>query len=582
MTGAHRRAASAMAATSDSSFRTRRPVADWIMLQLARAHSQRTLQRFMRAVRAGRRVQDEVLFAKLRRNALSDFGRAYGFSQIRTYAEFVRQVPILHYEDLAPYIERVKNGDFGAMFGRNQSVRMFAKTSGTTDQPKYIPVTDAFLAEYRRGWNAFGVKAIGDHPGSFLRPIVQVASPMDEEFTAAKIPCGAITGLMAATQKRLVRRYYVVPPEVAYIPDADARYYCVVRFAVTCDPAFFITASPATQLRLARTLDGCAESLIRDVRDGTLAANLDLPDETRAALTARLAPDAACAARLESIRTRTDRLLPRDVWHLGFLANWTGGTMGLYLRDFPEYFGDTPVRDVGLIASEGRMSIPIADGTASGLLNVPDNFYEFIPAGEYGADRPTVLRAHELTAGAEYFILLTTSAGLYRYDIGDRVRVTDHLGETPLIEFLHKGVHASSLTGEKLTEQQAVLAFGALGPDASGVARTFVLAPQWGNPPHYRLHVEEELPSGCNHAALAATYDARLQAINIEYASKRDSGRLGGVVVNVLPRGFLAERNRTIAARQRAANEQFKHCYLLSAVDADAAFPLSPEPELER
>ena len=58
--------------------------------------------------------------------------------------------------------------------------------------------------------------------------------------------------------------------------------------------------------------------------------------------------------RLEGIVARTGRLLPKDVWpSLQFLGNWTGGTMGAYLRSYPEFFGDRPVRDIGLIASEG-------------------------------------------------------------------------------------------------------------------------------------------------------------------------------------------------------------------------------------
>lgn len=564
----------------DSSFRNPRPVADRVMLLLARGHAQRTLGRFMRAVADSRRVQERVLLEKVRRNAASDFGRAFGFSKIRSGADFARQVPILRYEDFADYIERVKRGDLAAMFGPGQTVHMFAKTSGTTDQPKYIPVTSPFLEEYRRGWNAFGVKVIADHPGCFLRPIVQVASPMDEEHTSAGIPCGAITGLMAATQKRLVRRYYVVPREVAYVPDADARYYCVVRFAATCDPAFLITASPATQLRLARSMDDHAKRLIRDVGEGTLNPPGEMPGALHAALCARLAPDPPAARRLADIAARTGRLLPRDVWRLGFLANWMGGTMGLYLRDFPEYFGSTPVRDVGLIASEGRISIPVEDGTPAGLLNVPDNFYEFVPADEYGSGQPTVLRSHELACGAEYFVLLTTSAGLYRYDIGDRVRVTGHVGETPIIEFLHKGVHASSLAGEKLTEQQAVLAFAALG--AVAAARQFVLAPCWSRPPYYRLHLELDAADPESGEGIACAFDAQLQALNVEYASKRASGRLGPVALNWVPKGFLAERDRRIAQNQRAANEQFKHCYLLSEVDADSGFPGVQPAALER
>jgi hypothetical protein len=72
--------------------------------------------------------------------------------------------------------------------------------------------------------------------------------------------------------------------------------------------------------------------------------------------------------------------------------------------------------------------------------------------------------------------------------------------------------------------------------------------------------------------ALADRFDRALRAINIEYASKRDTGRLGAVVLNAVPAGWLARRDRDILA-QRSAHEQFKHCYLLSAVDADGAFP---------
>ncbi len=566
-----------MTVAPPTSLAERRPLGDRVMRVLAEGHARRVLKRFLAGVRHATAVQERVLLEKVRRNAESDYGREHGFGAIRSYVDFARQVPLTRYEDLEPYIERVKAGALGAMFGPRQRVHMFAKTSGTTDRPKYIPVTTAFLNEYRRGWNAFGVKVITDHPGSILRPIVQVSSPMDEETSVGGFPCGAITGLMAATQKRLVRRYYVVPLDVAYIPDAAARYYAIMRFGVARDVAFLITASPATLLRLARTADERAEQLIRDVRDGTLDSALEMPGGIRAALTARLAPRPDVARRLEEIVERTGRLRPRDFWNLGFLANWTGGTMGLYLRDLPEYFGDVPVRDIGLIASEGRMSIPVEDGTPAGILNVADNFYEFIPADEYGKPEPTVLRSHELEVGGEYFILLTTSAGFYRYDLGDRVRVTGYCDEAPLIEFLHKGVHASSLTGEKLTEQQVVMAFDAVA-GAAQCGRNFVVAPQWADPPHYRLHLEAGQLDDGQCARLAEGFDRQLATINVEYASKRTSGRLGQVKVNRTPTGWLTQRDQDIAARQRASNEQYKHCYLLSEVDADADFPRGAGP----
>ena len=556
-----------------------RNTADRLLAGIARLHARRVLARFLHAAEQATAVQQQVLLDKLARNAASAYGQDHGFAGIRAYEDFARQVPVSTYDDLAPYVKRVMNGDIGAMFGGRQRVLMFAMTSGTTDEPKYVPVTERFLAEYRRGWNAYGVKALTDHPDAFLRPIVQVTSRMDERRAPSGLPCGAITGLMAATQKRIVRRYYVTPPCVGYICDSQARYYTIMRLAMAGDVGFTITANPATQLRLARAADTNSESVIRDVRDGTLSDRFDVPQDVRVQLAPRLRPAPARADQLARIAETTGRLLPKDVWDLGFLANWTAGTMGLYLQDFPEYFGQTPIRDIGLLASEGRASITIEDGTAGGVLEVTGNFYEFIPADERDSGQPVVLRSHELEVGKEYFILLTTSAGFYRYDIGDQVRVTDYVGQAPVIEFLHRGRHVSSLTGEKLTEQQAVRAFERSCRAVNWHARTFVLAPQWADPPFYRLHVE----GGAGMAAgladlLAGEMDRQLRQANIEYAGKQDSGRLGLLQVNILPSRFFADRETQHFDRQRGRQEQYKHRYLFCQPRDDADFPLS-EPD---
>ncbi|MBN1489830.1 MAG: GH3 auxin-responsive promoter family protein [Phycisphaerae bacterium] len=550
------------------------PILDRLLLLIARGHASRMLRQFLTATRDARAVQDAALLSKLRRNADSDFGRAFGFASIRSYADYVRQVPILQYEDHQPYIERVKRGELSALFGAGQRVHMFALTSGTTNEPKYIPVTDDFLAETRRGWNACGVKALLDHPQAFLRPIVQVSSRMDESRTEAGIPCGAVTGLMAATQKRLVRRYYVTPLALAYIDDAAAKYYAIMRLAVPQDVAFIMTASPATVLSLARTADRHAAQLIRDIHDGTLWSALSIDASIRQAVRGLLKPSPATARRLERLLEQHGRLLPKHYWNLGFLGNWTGGSMGLYLREFPTYFGDTPVRDIGLLASEGRVTVPIEDHTPVGILDVMGHFFEFVPRDEYGSARPTVLRAGELEAGGEYFVLLTTSSGLYRYDLGDLVRMHGYAGEAPLLEFLSKGSHVASVAGEKLTEQQAILAMQH-ATDALGVhIDTFVLAPQWAEVPYYRLHVEagQDWPADVT-SLLAERLDQSLAAVNVEYASKRYSGRLGSVTLNVLPAGFLTAMDEDLRCRHRRGNEQYKHQYLYATPGADAAFP---------
>lgn len=512
-------------------------------------------------------MQERLRARLVARGARSDFGRTHDLARVRNYDDFRRALPIRTYAEHAPYIDRVREGDVTALFPPGERIMMFALTSGTTAEPKYIPITPSVLVECRRGWNIWGVNAIADHPASLLRHILQVVSPMDDHAAPSGVPCGAITGLLAATQKKLVRRYYTTPPETAHIPDAAAKYYAIMRFAVPRDVSWAVTANPSTLLLLARAADENRQRLIRDVHDGTLCEELQIPPKIRTALAPRMSPDPAAAGRLERIVAAHGTLYPKHYWRLDFLAHWTGGTMGLYRPQFPRFFGSVPVRDIGLIASEGRMSIPFEDDTADGALAVTSHFFEFIPAGEYGARDPTVLRSHQVRPGEEYFLLLTNASGLWRYDIGDRVRVTGWLGAAPKIEFLSRDAHTASLAGEKLTEDQVVLAMQAACRDAADQLLHFVLAPRWGEPPRYRLYVEAGTVQ--NSHGLAARLDAALAEANGEYASKRKTLRLGAVEPCELPAGVLAERDRELRRRRAHTAEQFKPQYLLSGPGLD-------------
>src|SRR6202035_5605187 len=137
------------------------------------------------------------------------------------------------------------------------------------------------------------------------------------------------------------------------------------------------------------------------------------------------------------------------------------------------------VRDVGLIASEGRMTIPFTDGSPAGVLDVTSHYFEFIPEAEADSDRPTVLGAHELQEGGRYFILLTTGYGLYRYHIHDLVRVTGFHNGTPLIEFLSKGAHFANITGEKLSEYHVTQSMAAVLRELDLNLTSYTVAPIW-------------------------------------------------------------------------------------------------------
>ena len=155
-------------------------------------------------------VQTRLLLQILRKQTDTGFGRDHGFQTIGSVADYRRNVPIAPYEYVAPYVEKVQRGDVRALLS-DRRVLMFALTSGTTASRKLIPVTDAYLAAYRRGWNMWGVKMYRDNRGRrvAMRPIVQMVGDPEEFRTEAGIPCGNLTGFTAMVQKRLIRSGFI-------------------------------------------------------------------------------------------------------------------------------------------------------------------------------------------------------------------------------------------------------------------------------------------------------------------------------------------------------------------------------------
>jgi len=331
-----------------------------------------------------------------------------------------------------------------------------------------------------------------------------------------------------------------------------------------------VTANPLTLLNLARVADEKRESLIRDIFDGTLSADAaEVPAPVRHVLRNHFSHrDPERARQLEQIVERTGHLWPRDAWPLlSVLAVWTGGSVSVYLPTVREYYGDKCVfRDHGLSASEGRMTTPFEDETSEGVLDYSTHYFEFIPEQEHGSTNPTVLEAHELELDKDYYILLTTSNGLYRYDIHDLVRCVGFEGACPVLVFLHKGAHFSSMAGEKLSEFQVVRAIRAALDDVGLPCEDFTLAPRPGDPPQYVLLVEASLDPATQRK-LAQRVDRRLSEMNCEYEDRLASNRLKPVAVQQLPTGTWAKFREQLVSRPGGSPEQFKHPFLTSKTD---------------
>jgi len=528
---------------------------------VAGRHAAHQVRSFLAAHDRTAQTQDRLLAELIAAHRETAFGRDHGFGKIRTYEEFVQAVPVGAYDKLKPYADRVFAGESGALLPPGERALMFSQTSGTTGEPKHIPVTSRFLAEMRRGWNIFGVKALTDHSEAWLRPLLTINSSMHEAQSPTGVACGAISGLLAATQKRIVRRMYVTPRQVADIHDPLAKYYTILRYGVGRDVSLITTANPSSTIKLIEVGQAHAEQLIRDVADGTMTPPGGMPRAMVGHV--RFRRNRVLARRMEEGLRTDGQLLPRHFWNVTLLCNWTGGTLRLYLRRLRELFGDVPVRDIGLLASEGRFSVPLEDFSPAGVAEITANFLEFIPADEYGVDNPPTLRAHELEVGAEYFLVVSNWAGLWRYSIDDRVRVTGRFGQSPVFEFLSRGLHTSSITGEKITEYQVVEAMRRAAGLGSAIER-FTLQGRFAATPYYELRIEQA--DGRDLHAIAEAMDRELAGLNVEYQSKRHTHRLGCIRPSAAEPGHFERTECQAIADRQGRGEQYKHQYLLTEI----------------
>jgi hypothetical protein len=546
----------------------------------------RAARRFEAAARRAGDTQRELLAALLGANAETDYGRRYGFGDIRGVEDYRRRVPIVAYEDLVDDMRRLTEGERRIFTAEDPD--MFAQTSGTTGEPKFIPVTPSARkgahADQMRVWLAH---ALRDHPTLFDGRVVSLVSPAVEGLTPCGLPFGSTSGHIYRHMPLVLRRAYAIPYDVFEIADYEAKYYTVMRLGLEHDVRFVATANPSSILKLCEKADALSEHLIADIRDGTLSEDFNVEGEIRKRLTRRLRPNPDRAAVIEKLRRRRGgRLLPGDYWPgIALIGCWKGGTVGHYLDRFGAWFdpdgGATPVRDWGYLASEGRMSIPLSDEGCHGPLTVASNFFEFVPVAEVAA-RPddasawTCLTIDEVEAGGEYYVLVTTPDGLYRYDINDIVRVEGRYHEAPEISFVRKGRGMTSLTGEKVSVNQIVETFQRAARDTGALADHFK-AEADAEKARYLFRVEFATPvDAATQRSFLLALDRQLAVLNHEYRAKRDSGRLAPPVLHVMREGWYErDRRRQIADGGRAFQAKTE---LLSADKLKTRFI---RPELE-
>lgn len=496
------------------------------------------IRKFRDAVHQPAAAQADKLMQIVAANRDTIFGKKHSFDKIRCVKDFQSSVPPATYEDLLPYIEASMNGIPNQLTA--ESPFMYATTSGTTAAPKFIPITPSHLRDYTHAFQVHNYHMIKDYPegaqGKYL-----IISSNDEE---GRVPCGrpygAVSGLLNKRQPGIIRRFFALPYELCKLKDVDVKYYLMLRMALAQNVTAILCCNPSSLLILSDQLRAHGAELVRDIRDGTIKSCYMPPAEISDAFTRQLRADPETARRLDNVLSTHGQLLPRLVWpRMALLSCWKGGPMAFYLDQLPALYGNVPVRDFGYMASEGRGSIPLTNEGAGGVVAVTSHFFEFVPEEAMEGGTPTYLTVEQIEAGKRYYIHFTTAAGLYRYNINDLVEVVGFYEATPVIQFVRKGLGVSSITGEKLTEEQVKVALShATRQLAVGQIKHFTASVQLGSPPYYTCfaELEGELPEPVRDG-FVRVFDQSLQGQNPEYQDKRATRRLAAPRLVVVPAG---------------------------------------------
>lgn len=526
-------------------------------------------------------AQWKVLSEYLRRNKDTEYGAAHRFSAVRSIEDYRKSVPLNDCDSVRPYIEKMAKGERNIL--TRDRVIFFGATSGTTAHPKYIPTTrfsDRKKSLLTDIWSYYIAR---DHPKVLNGKILALISPQVEGYTEAGIAFGAESGHGYRDISPFVRHLYALPYRVFEIEDYNARYYAMLRVAIEKNVTTVATLNPNTIALLCQKISLWQDDIIKDIAAGTVKKDMKIEKYIRRELEAILRPNPKKAGELKRILEEKGSLLPKYFWpHLELIECWKGGTMKMYLKELEKYFGPAPIRDMGCLSTEARSSIPMTDKGAGGVLAIQTNFYEFIPKEDGEKADKRALTCDRLEVGKEYFLVVTTAAGLYRYNIDDIIKVNGFFNKTPIIEFVQKGLSASSLAGEKLYESQINDALNSAITRMNLMAEFFCAIADPENGPRYSFLVEftGTMPSPNGKKRFLHILEEELRRHNREYDFTRNASLLRPPVLKIVKKGDF-EKYRMKRISEGAHDGQFKVPELTQDKSFQENFAIEEEIRLE-
>jgi hypothetical protein len=521
------------------------------------------LAKLNRASKDCTKSQHRVLMDILSWAKDSVYGKKHGFGTIKSFEDFQTKVPINRYEDLEPYIKRHTKGEADVLFPGKP--RLYGTTSGTTKEPKWIPVTDKYYKEaYSAQSKLWFYSVLRENPHVFDGPEFSIVGKAVEGYAEDGTSYGSLSGQVYRDIPKFLKNVHVLPDSVWDIGDYYSRYYVILRFAMMYHIRLVITGNPSTLVELNNIAQSKFNLLTDDIEAGTLSATLTLDDQVRKDLESHLSPFPERAAELRNLKAKHGDLLPKHYWPtLELINTWRCGNSGLYLQLTEGFYpDDTKIREFRYMATEAAAGIVLKNDQIASIIAGHTLFFEFIKKDDKNTPNPRVYLAHEVEVGEYYYLIVTTSSGIYRYDMNDIVRIEGFYNEFPMFRFIQKGAGVTTLTGEKLYESQFLETIQDVETELKVRTRFHIGFADFSESA-YRVFVEFDSNfSESTLSAYADKLDEKLRKANIEYESKRGSNRLRPLIIQALRKdAFEGFKAKCMAKGYR--DGQFKLTHLM-------------------
>ena len=439
--------------------------------------------------------QEKIFRQLLTRARDTAFGRDHRFSSIHTYAEFTAAVPIRDYEDLKPYIERVKHGERDILWPGIPAY--FAKTSGTTSGVKYIPMSrESTPLHFGAARDALFNYTARTGRGQWLDGKLIFLSGSPELDEVAGIPTGRLSGISNHLVPAWLRTNQMPSWKTNCIEDWETKLDRIVDETAGADMRLISGIPPWVQMYYERLLERTGKRSVREI----------FPNYSVFVYG---------GVNFEPYRAKLEALV--------------GGPIDT-VETYP--------------ASEGFIAYQDTFPASGGLLlnTNAGMFFEFVPADEIFRDNPRRIRLEEVETGVNYALILNTNAGLWGYNIGDTVQFVSKNPYRLVVSGRVK--HFISAFGEHVIGKEVEEALLPVA-NAGGVRIVeFTVAPQVNPPegglPYHEWFIEfDNLPA--NLPEFTHDIDTRLRAQNIYYDDLVTGNILRPLVVRPLQRDAFRE-----------------------------------------